>query len=83
MTPTTSTTPLLDLDPRSGELAAEGVMRWSSNITMRDGVQLATDIYAGEGAGQPLPVLLERTPYGRRHGRRSDQDRHDQPIPAS
>jgi putative CocE/NonD family hydrolase len=81
MTPTTSTTPILDLDPRSGELAAEGVMRWSSNITMRDGVQLATDIYAGQAAGQPLPVLLERTPYGRRHGRRSDQDRHDQPVP--
>jgi putative CocE/NonD family hydrolase len=31
-------------------------------VPMRDGVQLATDVYRLEGAA-PLPVLLARTPY--------------------
>lgn len=43
---------------------------------MRDGVQLATDLYwpAGIPLEQlpPRPVLLERTPYGIRANRRSD-----------
>jgi putative CocE/NonD family hydrolase len=32
-------------------------------VTMRDGIRLATDIYIPTQADQPLPVLLERTPY--------------------
>ncbi|HTJ57628.1 MAG TPA: CocE/NonD family hydrolase [Devosiaceae bacterium] len=36
-------------------------------VTMRDGIQLATDIYLPEAAGvaSALPVVLERTPYGK------------------
>jgi putative CocE/NonD family hydrolase len=38
-------------------------------IAMRDGVQLATDIYLparnGKPLEQPVPVILERTPYGK------------------
>lgn len=38
-------------------------------IAMRDGVQLATDIYLparnGKRLEQPVPVILERTPYGK------------------
>ena len=36
----------------------------TERVIMRDGVRLATDIYRPDGAG-PLPVLLERTPYGK------------------
>jgi putative CocE/NonD family hydrolase len=35
-------------------------------VPMRDGVQLATDIYRLEGAG-PTPVLVVRTPYNKDH----------------
>ena len=38
-------------------------------VAMRDGVQLATDIYLPARNGKPLttraPVILERTPYGK------------------
>lgn len=40
-------------------------------VTTRDGVRLATDIYLPEGAG-PFPVILERTPYGKREVSRSE-----------
>jgi len=33
-------------------------------IAMRDGVRLHTEIYVPKDASQPLPILLERTPYG-------------------
>ena len=33
-------------------------------IPMRDGTQLAADIYMPSGKG-PFPVLVERTPYGK------------------
>ncbi len=33
-------------------------------IRMRDGVRLHTQIYTPRDAAQPLPILLERTPYG-------------------
>jgi putative CocE/NonD family hydrolase len=36
-------------------------------IPMRDGVRLNTEIYAPRPAGEPLPILLTRTPYGLRH----------------
>lgn len=34
-------------------------------VAMRDGVRLATDVYLPEGEG-PWPVVLTRTPYGKR-----------------
>ena len=36
-------------------------------VAMSDGVKLATDVYLPEGKG-PFPVVLMRTPYGRRRG---------------
>lgn len=41
---------------------------------MRDGVALATDIYLPtQSEAAPLPVVLERTPYGRRNVRASER----------
>lgn len=34
-------------------------------VPARDGVHLATDVYRPADASGPLPVLLERTPYGK------------------
>ena len=50
---------------------------------MRDGIRLAADLYSAspEPEATALPVLLERTPYGRRARRGSDQDRGDAPVP--
>ena len=48
-------------------------------VAMRDGVRLATDIYRPARAGcavtEPLPVILERTPYGKARASRSEVDR--------
>ena len=33
-------------------------------ITARDGVKLHTEIYAPKNSAQPLPIVIERTPYG-------------------
>lgn len=41
-------------------------------VAMRDGVRLATDIYLPQGPG-PFPVLLERTPYGKRKANHADR----------
>ena len=45
-------------------------------VRMRDGIHLATDIYRpmrdGEPVDTPLPVLLERTPYGKSVASRSE-----------
>lgn len=41
-------------------------------IAMRDGVRLATDIYLPDGPG-PFPILLERTPYGKRKANHGDR----------
>ena len=46
------------------KLDLPGVREQHVMIPMRDGVQLATDIYRLAAAQGPLPVLLERTPYG-------------------
>lgn len=57
-------------------MIADPVMIADAMVPMRDGVHLATDIYLPEGTG-PFPVLLERTPYGKReanHGDRTEQD---------
>lgn len=40
-------------------------------VPCRDGVRLATDVYLPDGAG-PFPVILERTPYGKREVSRSE-----------
>lgn len=48
-------------------------------VPLRDGVRLATDVYlptrAGELVAGPHPVILERTPYGKRRASRSEIDR--------
>ena len=36
-------------------------------ITMRDGIQLNTEIYRPKGSFEDLPFLITRTPYGLRH----------------
>lgn len=59
------------------EPVAEGVVvHRDVMVTMRDGIRLATDIYRpaqnGEPAGQALPVLLERTAYGKSERSRSE-----------
>ncbi len=45
-------------------------------VPMRDGVHLATDVYrpalAGTPVAGPLPVILERTPYGKTIASRSE-----------
>src|SRR5436305_13790148 len=33
-------------------------------IPVRDGVKLHTEIYTPKDAKEPLPILLDRTPYG-------------------
>ncbi len=46
-------------------------------VPMRDGVRLATDIYLPSGATDPLPTLLERTPYDKRGTNHADRSRSD------
>jgi hypothetical protein len=45
-------------------------------VAMRDGVRLATDVYLPDGyrigIDAPLPIVLERTPYGKREVSRSE-----------
>jgi putative CocE/NonD family hydrolase len=43
-------------------------------VTMRDGVRLATDVYRHAVDRQALPVLMERTPYGKHLQSRSEID---------
>ena len=45
--------------------------RLTEYVTTRDGEKLATDVYLPSGPG-PFPVLLERTPYGRRGTNHAD-----------
>ncbi|GCB45407.1 antibiotic hydrolase [Streptomyces sp. NL15-2K] len=42
------------------------------SVPVHDGVELVADVYAAEPDPAPRPVLLERTPYGRRRSRGSD-----------
>lgn len=46
--------------------------RRTLDVPARDGVVLVADLYAGRPDPPPGPVLLERTPYGRRLVRPSD-----------
>jgi predicted acyl esterase len=45
-------------------------------VAMRDGVRLATDVHRparnGRAVDEPLPVILERTPYGKGRASRSE-----------
>ena len=50
-------------------------------VACRDGVRLATDIYLPDGAG-PFPVILERTPYGKREVSLSEKTAAD-PTPTA
>ncbi|MBL8628212.1 MAG: CocE/NonD family hydrolase [Rhodospirillaceae bacterium] len=51
-------------------------------ITMRDGIRLAADIYRPIHLKGPLPVLLERTPYGKLETNHADRTKAD-PVPKS
>jgi putative CocE/NonD family hydrolase len=49
--------------PRSaGVTPSEIIVEKNVKVTMRDGVELATDVYRPQGAG-PLPAIVQRTPY--------------------
>jgi hypothetical protein len=52
---------------RAQEPAAQGSPAWERReamVPMRDGVRLFTVVMVPRGATEPLPVLLQRTPYG-------------------
>lgn len=68
---------------RPESLHGGALWRRTLRIPMRDGSRLAADLYSAsaEPEATALPVLLERTPYGRRERRGSDQDRADEPVP--
>jgi len=42
-------------------------------VPMRDGVRLATDIYLPDALSNPLPVIIERTPYNKSMPSRSEK----------
>ncbi len=48
-------------------------VRRSIMVPMRDGVELSTDLYFPEGAGDKLPVILLRTPYDKNNYWRSER----------
>ena len=55
-----------------GSALTAGLVQAQSNVTchiewapMRDGVMLATEVYLPADAANPLPVILQRTPYNR------------------
>jgi len=62
----------------AGAASAGIVVERDVKVVMRDDVQLATDIYRpapdGRPIDEPLPVLLERTPYGKHLQSRSEID---------
>lgn len=62
-------------DPFDGVEIVRDVM-----VRMRDGVHLATDVYRPEGVAGPLPVLLERTPYGKLETNNADRSAAE-PVP--
>ncbi|TDO45770.1 hypothetical protein EV643_11294 [Kribbella sp. VKM Ac-2527] len=70
---------LTDVSP--GRLPGRELYRTVLQIPMRDGVALVADRYTAESDPSPRPVILERTPYGRRKQRRSDENHHDEPVP--
>lgn len=65
----------MDMDHKDGwhQVPSPGSgWRQVVSIPMRDGVGLVADVYAAQPNPIPGPVLLERTPYGRRNTRGSD-----------
>jgi len=46
------------------QAAAPAITLTEAKIPMRDGVRLYTAIWAPVGAAEPLPFLMDRTPYG-------------------
>lgn len=74
---------IFERDSRDEDLSAEGPFEVelveTVMVPMRDGVRLATDIYLptrsvdGAELSGPWPVILERTPYGRRRSSRSER----------
>ncbi|NRB51797.1 MAG: CocE/NonD family hydrolase [Saprospiraceae bacterium] len=66
------TTPLFAQPEQSFEAVpgTEGLqVKRNIMIPAKDGIGLATDIYRMEGSKTPLPVVLQRTPYGKRSER--------------
>ena len=45
--------------------ASKPSVQIGQRIAMRDGVELATDLYFPDGSTGPYPTVLRRTPYGR------------------
>jgi predicted acyl esterase len=73
------TAPLMHQEPTSPAvefLDPDVVVQRNVMVRMRDGVQLATDVYRpavdGRAVMAPLPVILERTPYGKGERSRSE-----------
>jgi len=56
-------TPFRRLIRRAGELAALG--RFETGIPMRDGIELAADVYLPPGAPEAAPAIVTVTPYGK------------------
>ncbi len=52
--------------PQGAEVLAERYEKREVMIPMRDGVRLSTAIYTPREAPEPVPILLRRTPYGRK-----------------
>lgn len=49
----------------SALVGSEGPKKSLQMVAMRDGTELATDVYLLPGAEKPLPAILIRTPYGK------------------
>lgn len=68
---------LLAIPHSSGSSPDNLVVQRDVMVPMRDGVRLATDIYlparSGVALGQPIPVILERTPYNKSADSRSER----------
>lgn len=70
-----------DAEARVAPLRGDGRPTLLDNVRvpMRDGVALATDVWIPSRGGRPLdgpfPVVLERTPYGRKLPSRSERSR--------
>src|SRR5215831_5502234 len=54
----------LHAQPSAGKYDPSTYEHSSADIAMRDGVKLHVEIFYPRGATEPLPFLLERTPYG-------------------
>jgi len=59
-------------DPGAWQQVPPAGWRAVVSTPMRDGIELVADVYAATADPGPSPVLLERTPYGRRATRPSD-----------